>query len=255
MNANPYDQSFYAINKVGSSRSAAGVVPLVVELVSPRSVVDVGCGTGTWLAQFRQAGCQTLGFDGDYVDRAMLQIPRDEFIPKNLEQPVKVDRRFDLATCLEVAEHLTPERAPGLVADLIALSDCVLFSAAVVGQGGANHINERPVSYWAALFQERGYVGADVIRPRIWDRDNVDWWYRQNMVIFAKEGHPILKGAPPVTDLLHPGLHEDLYLRAFRPTLSRLLRAIPGSLMRSVRSRLLGKPSPTDVIYAGRNLN
>jgi SAM-dependent methyltransferase len=205
----PYTAAFYDAIRDGTTRSAAIVVPLVLDFVHPRSMVDVGCGTAAWAAQFLNAGVDAIGIDGAHIDPEQLQIPQEMFVPGELEQPISIGRRFDLAVCLEVAEHLTPARAPGLVKDLTRLSDCVLFSAAVPGQRGTNHINEQHLSYWCQHFRRHGYNSADLIRPRIWDNARVEWWYRQNIVFFAAAKHPIWKLDPPAArDMIHPELHR-----------------------------------------------
>ena len=102
-----YSTQFFAGQVGGSARSAAVVVPLVLSLLTVRSVIDVGCGVGPWAAEFMARGIEDVwGVDGDYVDRAQLRIPKDRFTPRDLTKPLQFDRTFDLAVCLEVAEHL-----------------------------------------------------------------------------------------------------------------------------------------------------
>jgi hypothetical protein len=66
------------------------------------------------------------------------------------------------------------------------LSDHVLFSAAIPWQGGTNHLNERPQSYWATLFRKHGYGVQDIVRPRVWGNGRVSYWYRQNAMLYAR---------------------------------------------------------------------
>src|SRR5262249_43778207 len=107
--------------------SAREVVPLVVELMHPRRVIDVGCGTGTWLAAFALGGApEILGLDGEYVAHTLLDIPPDCFMASDLGEPLPVTHRYDLAVCLEVAEHLPAGRAAGLVQELTHLAPVVL---------------------------------------------------------------------------------------------------------------------------------
>ena len=180
--ATAYTPNFYAGQADGSERSAAAVAPVVLGLLPPiRSMVDVGCGVGTWAKVFQQCGVvEVVGIDGSYVDKSQLRIPLDAFKPTDLSKPLDVERTFDLAISLEVAEHLPPERAGSFVSDLTSLAPFVIFSAAVPGQGGANHLNEQWPDYWIALFAEHGYRMFDCIRPRIWNDDRVEYWYRQN---------------------------------------------------------------------------
>ena len=86
---------------------------------------------------------------------------------------------------MEVAEHLSPSRADSFVEDLTKLGDVILFSAAIVGQGGINHVNTQMQSYWAKKFLRLGYVGIDCIRPKVWENQQVAVWYRQNIFIYA----------------------------------------------------------------------
>lgn len=168
-------------------RSAEVIVPIVLEVVPARSVVDVGCGEGGWLAVFRRHGVdEILGLDGDYFDRKVLQIPEDRFQACDLTRPLEIKRKFDLAVALEVAEHLPPECAEVFVRGLTELAPVVLFSAAIPFQGGTGHLNEQWPDTWAGLFRERGYVPVDLVRKRVWQNDAVEFWYAQNTLLFVR---------------------------------------------------------------------
>jgi SAM-dependent methyltransferase len=183
---NPYTEEFFRHITEGAAASAAVVVPLVMSLIRPRSVVDVGCGTGAWLSAFRSAGVERIvGVDGDYVNRESLLIPGECFSAANLTEGVALDETFDLCMSLEVAEHLPASAAPGFVASLANLAPVVLFSAAVPGQTGAGHFNERWPDYWMALFAEHGYLQLDPFRHQLWHDARVAWWYRQNLFLYV----------------------------------------------------------------------
>ena len=168
-NANTmYDREFFSDVDAGSLPSARVVVPMVVELVHPRSVIDVGCARGAWLRAFEESGVDdVLGVDGDYVDCDALWIDREKFVACDLPSPLGVRRVFDLALCLEVAEHLSARKGKDLIRMLCSLAPAVLFSAAVPGQGGTNHVNEQWPGYWSNLFSRQGFVRLDPIRRRI----------------------------------------------------------------------------------------
>lgn len=182
-----YDQKFFDLLSAGSSRSAARILPEVVRLVSPRSAVDLGAGNGEWLAELRALGVtDVLGVDGDWVKPAALKIPQPQFKSHDLRTPLALDRTFDLAISMETAEHLPPERSEGFIADLVALAPVILFSAAVPGQGGTDHINERWPDYWESIFSTHGYVALDVLRTKFWDDDAIAIWYRQNAFLYVR---------------------------------------------------------------------
>ncbi len=181
-----YDEKFYSTYADGCIESARVVAPIVMDLVSPASVVDVGCGLGGWLKIFGECGVKELcGIDGDHIDRTKLLFDPARFVAADLAGPFAITGRFDLALCVEVAEHLPEHRASALVASLCGAAPVILFSAAVPGQGGLAHVNERWPSYWRALFARHRFQMFDSIRPRIRDDTRVAWYYRQNLVIFA----------------------------------------------------------------------
>jgi hypothetical protein len=137
--------------------------------------------------------------------------PPQRFLARDLTQPIPADLgHFDLAVCLEVAEHLSSDCAWPFVASLTGLSDKVLFSAAIPGQGGAEHVNEQWPSYWQALFQERGYLMIDCLREQLWDNSEVQAYYRQNLFLCVRQ--EVLDSLPalqrfldrPVRNLVHP---------------------------------------------------
>ncbi len=234
-----YDQDFFTGHAEGAEEAAALVVPLVLAMLPDLgAVVDVGCGAGHWLAAFGRGGVgDLLGLDGGET-AATLAIAPACFRETDLARPITLSRRFDLAVSLEVAEHLPPSRGESFIADLCALADIVLFSAAIPGQDGTHHINERWPSYWAGLFAAHGYGPHDVIRPRIWDDRRIPFWYRQNVFLYANAAGrarlslPADAGWPrtQASDLAHPDLyrfHTDELLarrRAETPATRYLMR-------------------------------
>ena len=81
---------------------------------------------------------------------------------------------------------MPPERGERFVADLVALAPVVLFSAAIPGQGGTDHINEQWQDYWARLFAKHDYVALDFLRLKFWNDSRIEWWYRQNIILYVR---------------------------------------------------------------------
>jgi len=169
-----------------SKNSALQIVPLLLKQVECKSVVDVGCGDGTWLEAFREFGVtDVVGVDGSYVDKKTLKIPHHQFLEADLVEGFKLDRRFDLVVSLEVGEHLPSIYAEAFVECLTQLGPVVLFSAAVPGQGGVSHVNEQWPEYWAKLFANHDFVLTDCIRKDVWQNHNVAFWYAQNTFLYV----------------------------------------------------------------------
>jgi SAM-dependent methyltransferase len=158
----PYPEYLYTYLREETRSSAKVIVPLVMELIRPRSVVDVGCGTGIWLSVFEEHGIEDfLGIDGEWVSKKKLEIPEEHFVPFDLERAFYADRKIDLVVSLEVAEHLPRECAETLVDTLTRLGNVVLFSAAIPYQVGENHVNGQWPAYWMELFGNRRFVAID----------------------------------------------------------------------------------------------
>lgn len=247
-----YTNDFYEEQRDGSRRSAEQIVPLVLELIRPRRVVDVGCGVGTWLSVVSEQGVtDVLGIDGDYINRQLLMIPERQFRPANLAQPLQVNEQFDLVLSLEVAEHLPSECAALFVESLTQLGPIVLFSAAVPFQGGTHHINEQWPDYWAEHFRARGYVAIDYIRKRVWQNQAVSVEYAQNTLLFARRdyvaGHAVLEREFAATNQQQLSIiHPRAYLVRAEPnparcSLSRVMMALPDLALRALQRRLAKK--------------
>ncbi len=242
----PYSRRYFKEIAEASLASAREIVPVVNELVHPSSVVDVGCGTGAWLSVFKQLGVEVIhGVDSEYLDPRDLLIPSECFTPTNLEGPFCFPMNFDLVVSLEVAEHLAPESAQGFVDSLTRLGPVVLFSAAIPHQGGTHHLNEQWPDYWAKHFRDHGYQVIDCLRRRVWDNPKVEWYYAQNMFLYATreaaERLHILKKelertpACPLS-LVHPRKYLEVCVLEQTPA-RKLLRALPSAIKRAIRQR------------------
>jgi SAM-dependent methyltransferase len=252
----PYTADYFASIRGDSRRSAARIAPLAMDLLQPASVVDVGCGVGAWAAAFKALGVRdVLGVDGEYCDRGRLEIAPAEFLAADLTRPLALSRRFDLAICLEVAEHLDARHGEQLVATLAALSPAVLFSAAIPHQGGEHHVNEQWPSYWVQKFAAHGFVAFDAFRRRLWSDDGVAWWYAQNLVLMLhRDVAPRVaerladdeRDATTILPLVHPGCTAQLAWqnRALRACIE-LMRATPeGAVILIVDENRLGELPP-----------
>lgn len=240
----PYDQTFYQAHQTNSARSAALTVPVVLKHIQPKTIIDVGCGIGTWTSEFQRNGIEAYGVDGDYVDRDQLLISPERFTASDLSRKIQLPeewpKKYDLAMSLEVAEHLPETSADMFVGSLTSLSDIVLFAAAIPYQGGTHHINEQWQSYWAAKFHGLGYTPVDVIRPHIWNNADVAYVYSQNTILYVNnrilDDYPGLKRYSVAVDhsmlsVVHP-LKWDKTVNPARQSIRIQIKAIVRTILR-----------------------
>lgn len=193
-------------------RGALAALHVIFGTSLPSSILDVGCGTGVWLRAALDLGVSDIyGIDGVGISVQDLRFPSRYFRRQNLLSTWDLGRRFDIAICLEVAEHLPPEAAPQLIASLVQHSKLVVFSAAAPAQAGQHHVNCQWPSYWQEIFNRHGYRCDDAVRWRLWERQVVEPWYRQNMFI-ARDASAEAGHEPRIKSVVHP---EMLERRAF----------------------------------------
>lgn len=255
--ATPYSSEWFEARAAGAYRSAAAALPVVVALLEEcghriRSLVDLGGGTGAWARAGLECGIEdVVVVEGEWVRRASRMVADRFFVFADAGSPLPLERRFDLALCLEVAEHLPAAKADALVQNLCRLSDVVLFSAAIPHQGGTDHVNEQWPGYWSEKFAEEGYGHHDIVRWRLWDDSRIGFWYRQNMLLYVsgrREGLRQRLNAWKVAQLfpsspvavVHP--EKLLGMVNAKPSARHLLAALPEAVWRAVRWRAAALP-------------
>lgn len=209
-----YTPAFYSSLTESIVSSAEETIPVILEMINPSSIVDYGCGNGAWLAVFEKKGINDIiGIDGSHVARQQLLISPEKFLAHDLEEEFNIERTYDLALCLEVGEHIPATSAPTFISSLCKLSNVILFSAAIPGQGGRDHCNEQYPEYWIHLFSKHGYSPYDALRFKIWDNTKINAYYRQNILFFvndkSKANFPlIIKNDREILPLVHPDYLE-----------------------------------------------
>jgi len=245
MKKTKYDRNFFERQKKDAEVSFLGIIKCLNRHLGGAeisSAIDLGCGLGYFLNTYKKVWqgegkkLKVHGVDGDYVQRDMLALNKDEFEAYDLKKVYRTDATYDIAISTECAEHLPPQRADSFVEDLTRLSDIVLFSAAVPYQGGTEHINEQPVTYWIKLFDKYGYEFRDIIRPDIWDDSSIATCYRQNMVIYVRRGSRAYdmidkEADKKLIDVIHPD-HWKYTRMLFQGRLGRIYMYVERILIR-----------------------
>jgi len=218
-----YSKQFYDKRDYLTQYAARHILSMVMEAYPIKSVIDFGCGVGTWLKEAERLGAsKTYGIEGEWVD-SKLYVAAGEIRKTNLENEIVVGQKYDLAISLEVAEHINVRNVDTFIKSLCNSSDLILFSAAIKGQGGKGHVNEQNQTYWIKKFQANGYSVRDIIRKEIWGERKIPVWYRQNCFLFVK-GETLFPENVMPYDVVHPDLFEIYTI----PSIAMRLRHLVG---------------------------
>jgi len=156
----------------------------------PHSVVDIGCGCGVYLKAFYELGIRDImGYDGSNNSIKKSLVP-GKIEVRDLREELKIDRKFDLCLCTELAEHISCRYSDLLATTLTGLSDTIFFTAATPGQGGLEHVNEQPHSFWIGIFKAKGFKFMESltyeIRGELKKRNGIRWIVN-NLIILKKQ--------------------------------------------------------------------
>lgn len=162
----------------------------------PTSVIDVGCGRGAWLKAFKDFAEElnvkqvSIGLDGYWNSKSDLILEDVEYQSLDLNNLnfFQFKNKVDLAISVETAEHIESRSTEKFINRLCELSDVVIFSGAFKDQGGLFHVNERAHSDWAEFFLNNDFSVYDIFRSRVWGRNEVNYWYQQNIFLYVKNG-------------------------------------------------------------------
>ena len=186
-----YDAEYY-VDTVDPAMtvSAHTIANSIVGDLSPRSVVDIGCGAGLLLLALKERGVSCVGID--YADAA-LDICRMRgltVVKYDLEGRAPLNLMADVVVSTEVAEHLPASCSDRFVDQLCMISKIAVVTAAEPGVAGTNHVNERPNEYWIGKFAARGFKFAEALSVQWrndWKRKNVAGCYANTVMIFQRE--------------------------------------------------------------------
>lgn len=171
-------------------KAAKIILPILFDVYHPKSVLDVGCGLGSWIKVCQDDfNVDICGIDGPWLDKELLYVSEEKILIKDLTKEIQLNKKYNMVISLEVAEHIDQLYTHNFIKTLINHSDIILFSAAIPGQGGMNHLNEQEFNYWIDIFASHGYEAYDFVRPKIWHLDDVEWWYKQNSFLFVNKSH------------------------------------------------------------------
>lgn len=190
-----YDDAFFREWGAGNADYVAGarrIADLIWDTYRPARLIDLGCGCGVYADAFRAKGIDVVAVDGvraaaDTAFPGEIQL-RDLTVPFANEWG-----KFDLAFCLEVAEHIPEEFSETFLANIVQFSDRLVLSAAQPGQGGHHHVNEKPKRYWVEKLVRHGFVYRRPATGRLMEAFKGEYklplgWMGSNMSVYERMG-------------------------------------------------------------------
>jgi len=220
---------------VTSRSSARFLVPFLVENLEFDSVIDIGCGDGQFVSEFIKNGIKEVrGIEGEWILEAINNSDSPWLQIADLEDEIIFDTKFDLAICLEVAEHLDEIHADTLVRNLVNASNVIFFSAAIPGQGGTNHVNLQYPDYWATKFSKFGYFLEWDPRNLLSGNKEVAPWYQQNCLLYKKSNSSSSTLVIPKV-IRHPEIFPELQSLYYK--INKMPRRLVGRFKRTLSSK------------------
>lgn len=185
-----YSEEYYQKRQEDPWRSdARSVSKALDEVFEPRSVIDFGCAIGGHLEWFHERGVEVHGVEGNSKAFNHAVVPVADLEEHDLRQRFESSNTYDLAICIEVAEHI-PARFAGTLLDSITDSArTVFFTAAPPGQDGTHHIHLRNEQYWEDEFEKRGFQRMESFEQRLKQEIEVEetTWVTENIFVFRKD--------------------------------------------------------------------
>lgn len=192
-----YDEEYYKKIDLEEQNQACWLANILVDMYHPSSVVDFGCGAGTYLKPFLDRGIRCLGIDNESAAKSASSVGQHITICDMVDD-LQIGQ-FDIAICLETLEHIAAPHADRALDNLTNASELVVFSAAPPGQGGVGHLNCQPPEYWRDAFARRGFAYDHDTTCRVIehvaDCRHMSW-LDNNLMIFVKETSGTLVAEP-----------------------------------------------------------
>lgn len=140
-----------------ASSLPAQLLDKVIEIFQPKSLLDLGCGTGQAVNYFLEQRIPiVVGVEGSSEAIAHAK-NANSIVQFNLNKELNLHQKFDLIFSYEFVEHIHPVYVENLMKTFSNHSDLVILSAAQPGQGGLGHFNEQKPEYWIEKFKSYGY--------------------------------------------------------------------------------------------------
>jgi len=129
----------------------------LIEDFQPATALDAGCAIGLLVEALRDRGVDAEGIDfSEFAIAKSREDVRPFLTVGSITEPLR--KSYDLITCVEVLEHMTPEDADRAIANLCAFTDELIVSSTPVHYRDPTHTNIHPQEYWSERFARHGFI-------------------------------------------------------------------------------------------------
>ena len=147
------------------------------------SIIDLGCGKGSYVKHLRNAGFDCHGVDGnpntpELTDNLCSQA--------DLAKPLESNRIFDWVISLEVAEHIPAKYERTYLGNLDKLNrNGIILSWGLPGQTGLGHVNCRDNEYVKCRLAAMGYEELSEASQAMRDVATLEW-FKHTVMVFKR---------------------------------------------------------------------
>lgn len=159
-------------------RSLANAIVIVCHNQDIKSVVDIGCGDGSYTKHFIDNEIDSWGYDGSPLTPDFCYI-------KDFSKPQNIGK-YGLVLSLEVGEHIPEDYEQIFLDNLVDASiGLIILSWAVEGQGGTGHVNNHNNSYIIKEMALRGYDFDKATTDYLRGASTLPW-FRDTILVFER---------------------------------------------------------------------
>lgn len=161
----------------------------ICKTLNIQTVFDLGCGPGWYVEDLIQYGIKAFGIDGNpniLSQSSKYPCAKTNCSEHDLTIPLANQPKVDGVMCIEVCEHIPPEKEDVLINNIIGFdSRLIIISWASPGQKGDGHVNCKELSDVICLFEAYNYVLNKELTSFLRGCSQL-WWIKNNILVFLK---------------------------------------------------------------------
>lgn len=163
----------------------------IVKTLQPQSILDIGCGVGSYLEGALQYGCKDiLGLDVSFETAKEFLTPEISPYIKygDATKPLDLNRKFKCVMSFETGEHIESDKTGVFIDNLCKHSSkYIILTAAPPGQAGTGHINLREKKFWISEVTKRNFKFDSKLCDHFvseWAKFGVEKYILRNLMVF-----------------------------------------------------------------------